>query len=47
MHTEKQKMLAGEHYNSLDPELVEDRRKARLAYHQLNQLAPEIGRAHV
>ena len=41
MHTEKQKMLAGEHYNSLDPELVEDRRKARLAYHQLNQLAPD------
>lgn len=36
MKTEKEKMLAGELYNSLDPELVAGRRRARLLTKRLN-----------
>ena len=36
MKTEKQKMLAGELYDALDPELVEARERARDLCHDLN-----------
>lgn len=36
MATEKDKMLAGELYDALDPELVEDRERARDLCHDLN-----------
>jgi maltose O-acetyltransferase len=36
MKTEKQKMLSGELYNALDPELSEERLKARLLLSELN-----------
>ncbi|HMP74431.1 MAG TPA: sugar O-acetyltransferase, partial [Kiritimatiellia bacterium] len=36
MRTEREKMLAGELYNALDPELMGLRRKARLLCHALN-----------
>jgi len=36
MITEKEKMLNGALYNPLDPELMADRRKARLLFKQLN-----------
>lgn len=36
MRTEKQKMLAGELYNSLDPELSQERLQARLQLKELN-----------
>lgn len=36
MRTEKQKMLAGELYDALDPELVSDRERARDLCQQLN-----------
>ncbi len=36
MATEKQKMLAGELYDALDPELVEARERARDLCHDLN-----------
>ncbi|MBC5773753.1 sugar O-acetyltransferase [Pontibacter sp. KCTC 32443] len=36
MQTEKQKMLAGELYNPLDPQLSEERLQARLLLKQLN-----------
>lgn len=36
MKTEKEKMLAGELYNALDPELVAGRRRARLLTRRLN-----------
>jgi maltose O-acetyltransferase len=36
MKTEKEKMLAGELYNALDEELVNDRMKARLLIKELN-----------
>ncbi|MBB6612167.1 hypothetical protein H7F15_14045 [Pontibacter sp. Tf4] len=36
MKTEKQKMLAGELYDALDPQLSEERTKARLLLQQLN-----------
>jgi maltose O-acetyltransferase len=36
--TEKEKMLAGELYNSGDPELVRERHKARLLTQQINTL---------
>lgn len=45
MLTEKQKMLRGELYNGTDPELVQERHRARLLCQQLNVLlatAPEI-----
>ncbi len=47
MLTEKQKMLKGELYNGADPELVEERHRARLLCQQLNALpatAPEVAR---
>ena len=36
MKTEKEKMLSGELYDALDPQLTEDRMKARLLIKQLN-----------
>jgi maltose O-acetyltransferase len=36
MQTEKEKMLAGELYDALDPQLSEERTKARLLLQQLN-----------
>ena len=36
MRSEKEKMLAGELYDPLDPELVADRRRARLLFAALN-----------
>ncbi|MFY0625903.1 MAG: sugar O-acetyltransferase [Reichenbachiella sp.] len=36
MKTEKQKMLSGELYNGLDPEIADDRLKARLLIKELN-----------
>ena len=36
MKTEKEKMLAGELYDALDPQLVEDRLRTRLLLKQLN-----------
>lgn len=36
MKTEKEKMLAGELYNPLDPQLSDERRQARLLIKQLN-----------
>ncbi|WP_224998464.1 sugar O-acetyltransferase [Cesiribacter sp. SM1] len=36
MKTEKEKMLSGALYNALDPQLMEERRKARLLFKQLN-----------
>lgn len=36
MKTEKEKMLAGELYNALDPQLSAERRKARLLFQSLN-----------
>jgi maltose O-acetyltransferase len=41
MATEKEKMLAGELYNALDPQLTEDRLKARLLIKQLNDAAED------
>ncbi len=38
MKTEKEKMLAGELYDALDPQLSADRTKARLLLKQLNDL---------
>lgn len=38
MKTEKEKMLAGELYNPLDPQLAEDRLRARLLNKKLNDL---------
>jgi maltose O-acetyltransferase len=37
LRTEREKMLAGELYNALDPELIAARRRARLLTHALNQ----------
>ncbi len=34
--TEKEKMIAGEMYNALDPELAADRERARLLFQQIN-----------
>ncbi|AHM62989.1 maltose O-acetyltransferase [Flammeovirgaceae bacterium 311] len=36
MKSEKEKMLRGELYNALDPQLSEERRRARLLFKQLN-----------
>ncbi len=36
MYTEKHKMLRGDLYNALDPELVNERLRARLLLKQLN-----------
>ena len=36
MKSEKEKMLAGEYYNALDPVLSQDRLKARLLFKRLN-----------
>lgn len=36
MKTEKEKMLAGEYYNALDPQLSAERRKCRLLLKQFN-----------
>ena len=37
MKTEKEKMLAGELYNALDPQLTSERRRARLVMKDLNE----------
>lgn len=37
MKTEKEKMLAGELYNALDPQLTNERTKARLLLKALNE----------
>ncbi|MBA9077986.1 maltose acetyltransferase domain-containing protein [Rufibacter quisquiliarum] len=37
MKTEKEKMLAGELYNALDPQLTEERTQARLLLKALNE----------
>jgi maltose O-acetyltransferase len=42
MRTEKQKMLAGEHYLGSDIELVQDRRAAKRIYQEYNQLAHDV-----
>ena len=39
--TEKQKMLAGQAYNSRDPELIEAYHKARKLFHEYNALASD------
>ena len=39
--TEKQKMLAGEMYNPMDPVLVKERHKARLLFQKINLLSDE------
>lgn len=39
--TEKEKMLAGEMYDPMDPELVYDRLQARLLFQKINQLSDE------
>jgi maltose O-acetyltransferase len=36
MKTEKQKMLSGELYNALDPELSDERQRTRLLIKDLN-----------
>ena len=36
MKTEKQKMIAGEFYNALDPQLVKERQQARELLRALN-----------
>lgn len=36
--TEKEKMLSGEMYDPMDPELVEDRLNARLLFQEINQI---------
>ena len=36
--TEKDKMLSGEMYNPMDPQLVEDRLKARILFQEINQI---------
>ncbi len=36
--TEKEKMLSGEMYNPMDPQLVKDRFKARLLFQKINQI---------
>lgn len=41
MKTEKEKMLAGELYNSFDPELVADRLQCRLLLKQYNDSRPD------
>ncbi|MDT8306365.1 MAG: sugar O-acetyltransferase [Anaerolineae bacterium] len=41
MKTEKEKMLAGELYNALDPELAAERRRARLLTRRLNDSADD------
>lgn len=45
MRTEKAKMLAEEPYNSLDPQLVEERLRARELCQQLNALSPRAPEA--
>jgi maltose O-acetyltransferase len=40
MRAEKKKMLAGELYDSADPELVAERKKARALCHEFNALDP-------
>jgi len=39
--TEKEKMLSGQLYDAEDPELVEERRKARLLFQKINSLTEE------
>jgi maltose O-acetyltransferase len=41
METEKEKMLCGAVYNATDPQLVEDRNRARNLLNQLNHSGPE------
>lgn len=41
MPTEKEKMLAGENYKAMDPELSEERLAARKAIHSYNSSAPD------
>ena len=36
MKSEKEKMLGGELYDPLDPQLTAERRRARLIFHALN-----------
>ncbi|MBC6425850.1 MAG: sugar O-acetyltransferase [Ekhidna sp.] len=38
MMTEKEKMIAGEMYNAKDPELIADRKRARLLFQQINRM---------
>lgn len=42
--TEKEKMLAGEHYNLLDPELEVDRQKAKELMHRYNKTETDAER---
>ena len=37
--SEKEKMLAGEMYDPMDPVLVKDRHEARLLFQEINQLS--------
>ncbi len=43
MASEKEKMLAGELYNALDPQLVNERRQARELIRAFNATAPDEG----
>jgi maltose O-acetyltransferase len=39
--TEKQKMLSGQLYDSMDPQLLEDRLNARLAFQKINTISED------
>lgn len=41
MRSEREKMLAGEPFNAIDPELVSDRKRARRLCHALNMADPD------
>ncbi|MEN8242900.1 MAG: sugar O-acetyltransferase [Chloroflexota bacterium] len=45
--TEKEKMLAGETYNCLDPELEVDRQKAKSLYRRFNLIEDELERRSI
>lgn len=40
--TEKERMIAGEMYNPMDPQLSEDRLKARLLFQKINDMRDDI-----
>lgn len=39
--TEKEKMLAGEYYNPMDPQLCKERDEARLLFHKINAITED------
>lgn len=45
MRSEREKMLTGESYRAMDPELIADRQRARRLCHELNRAHPD-GQAH-